>query len=189
MELNTQGYGNIENINSKYIILEIFSFVFKNKELGLLSHNKKLQKSFDLTLEDYKKFNHRYKILDDNGKGKEYLINTNILLFKGEYKNGKKNGIGKEYNINGKLIFEGEYENGLKKNGKGYDNKGNIYLTVENGNIKEFYDNGKLMFVGKYIYRKKLNGIIYDYDGIINCKIINPLASPSAGALHLNMEM
>ena len=48
MELSTQGYGNIEKINSKYIILEIFSFVFKNKELGLLSHNKKLQKSFVL---------------------------------------------------------------------------------------------------------------------------------------------
>ena len=132
MELNTQGYGNIENINSKYIILEIFSFLFENKKLELLSYNKKLQKFFDLTLDDYKTLTQRYKILDNNGKGKEYIINTNILLFEGEYKNAKKNGIGKEYNINGKLIFEGEYENGLKKNGKGYDNKGNIYLTVEN---------------------------------------------------------
>ena len=105
----------------------IFSFLFENKKLELLSHNKKLQKSFDLTLEDYKKFNHRYKILDDNGKGKEYLINTNILLFEGEYKNGKKNGIGKEYNINGKLIFEGEYENGLKKMEKDMITKG-IYI-------------------------------------------------------------
>ena len=173
MELNTQGYGKIKNIKSKIIMKTIFSFLFENKKLELLSHNKKLQKSFDLTLEDYKKFNHRYKILDDNGKGKEYLINTNILLFEGEYKNGKKNGIGKEYNINGKLIFEGEYENGLKKNGKGYDNKGNIYLTVENGNIKEFYDNGNLMFVGKYINGRKWNGIIYDYNGIENCRINN----------------
>ena len=43
-----------------------------------------------------------------NRKGKEYY-NNGVLLFEGEYLNGKKNGKGKEYNYNGKLKFEGEY--------------------------------------------------------------------------------
>ena len=32
-----------------------------------------------------------------NGKGKEYLKGTNILIFEGEYRNGKKHGKGEEY--------------------------------------------------------------------------------------------
>ena len=49
-----------------------------------------------------------------NGKGKEYIIITNILIFEGEYLNGKRNGTGKEYNYDwdGKLKFEGGYLNG-----------------------------------------------------------------------------
>ena len=50
--------------------------------------------------------------------GKEYDISSNIMLFEGEYSNGKRNGKGKEYNSYGGLIFEGEYSNG-KRNGKG----------------------------------------------------------------------
>ena len=38
-----------------------------------------------------------------------------ILIFEGEYLNGKRNGKGKEYNDNGQLIFEGEYLDGKKK--------------------------------------------------------------------------
>ena len=34
---------------------------------------------------------------DKNGKGKEYKLNTDILLFKGEHKNWKRNGKGIEY--------------------------------------------------------------------------------------------
>ena len=38
-----------------------------------------------------------------------------ILIFEGEYLNGKKNGKCKEYNNFGKLVYEGEYENGEPK--------------------------------------------------------------------------
>ena len=173
MESNTKGNGQIKNIKSKYILSYIFSFINKNKKLKLLFHNKKIQKIFDLTLDDYKKECRIYRIINDDGKGKEFLINSDILLFEGDYKNGKKNGIGIEYSFTGKIIFEGEYENGIKKNGKGYDCKGNIILTIENGNIKEFFDNGQLMFKGKYLNGKKWNGIIYNYNGIEKSKIIN----------------
>ena len=144
-----------------------FHFLFiKNKELELFSHSKKIQKLFNLTLDDYKKESRRFRIINDDGKGKEYLINTDILLFEGEYKNGKKNGLGIEYSFIGKIIFEGEYENGIKKNGKGYDYKGNTILTIENGNIKEFYENGQLMFIGEYINGRKWKGKKYNiFDG------------------------
>ena len=46
---------------------------------------------------------------------KIYKLNTNILLFEGEYLNGKRNGKGKEYFYNSELKFEGEYLNGEKK--------------------------------------------------------------------------
>jgi len=75
----------------------------------------------------------KYKIGGKNGKGKEYLLYSNKLLFEeaylngkekekenykllfeGQYLNGKKNGKGKEYNYHGELKFEGEYLNGKK---------------------------------------------------------------------------
>ena len=38
----------------------------------------------------YKKISGRYKIGGKNGKGKEYILDTNRLIFEGEYLNGKK---------------------------------------------------------------------------------------------------
>ena len=36
-----------------------------------------------------------------------------MLVYEGEYLNGKKNGKGKEYYENGELRFEGEYIKGM----------------------------------------------------------------------------
>ena len=69
----------------------------------------------------------------------ENQIYTHILLFKGEYLNGKRNGKGKEYDIVGELEFEGEFLNG-ERNGKG----------------KEYYDNNELKFEGEYMEK---NGV------------------------------
>ena len=44
-----------------------------------------------------------------NGKGKEYDFYRNILIFEGEYLNGKRHGKGKEYDYKGELKYEGEY--------------------------------------------------------------------------------
>jgi len=44
---------------------------------------------------------------------KEY-DSYSILLFEGEYVNGKRNGKGKEYNYDGSIKFEGDYLNGIK---------------------------------------------------------------------------
>ena len=92
----------------------------------MVIYNKKLQKQLLIDLDYYKEISGKYKIGEINGKGKEYNIYNDELIFEGEYLNGKRNGKGKEYFNNGKLMFEGEYLNG-KKNGK----------------VKEYNYNGK----------------------------------------------
>ena len=42
-----------------------------------------------------------YEMVNGNGKVKEYY--DDILIFEGEYLNGRKNGKGKEYDYEGKL--------------------------------------------------------------------------------------
>ena len=147
---------NIRDINSSYIIKQMFSFLSETHMLNMIIYNKELQKTLLIDLEYYKNKSGKYKIGGKNGNGREYIINTNKLIFEGEYLNGKRNGKGKEYYKYGKIEFEGEYLNG-KKNGKG----------------KEFYDNGKLKFKGEYINGKRWNGNVYNNNGIIEFKTKN----------------
>ena len=89
-----------------------------------------------------------------NGKGKEYYNNC-ILLFEDEYLNGERNEKGKEYYDDGKLLFEGEYLNDKERNGKGYEQNGNIIYELINGKGKEYYNNCKLIFEGEYLNGKR----------------------------------
>ena len=89
------------NVKSLNIIKHIFSNLPENKKLNLIINNKHIQKKLNIDLEYYKKRSNRYKIQEKNGKGKEYTLYSNKLIFKGEYKNKKKNGKGKGYNNNG----------------------------------------------------------------------------------------
>ena len=101
-----------------------------------------------------------------------------MLLFEGEYLNGRRHGKGKYYVINKKfqseLLFEGEYlydfprkgkfyVNGIleyegdflfnrKWKGKGFDKNGNVIYILNNGNcnVKE-YSFGNLIFESEYI--------------------------------------
>ena len=91
---------------------------------------------------------------------KALLKNINdILIFEGEYLNGKRNGKGKEYkrsyfyNSKPNLIFEGEHLNGKWWNGKGYDGNNNISFEIKDGKgfIKEYDLNGTLKFEGEYV--------------------------------------
>ena len=108
---------NINDIKSSFIIKIIFSFLSEKQILNMIIYNKELQKMLSVDIYDYKKISGKKKIGQKNGKGLEYKIDSNKLIFEGEYINGKKNGKGKEYYDNGKLKFEGEYING-KKMGK-----------------------------------------------------------------------
>ena len=122
-------------INSKYILVDILSFIDNNKlKLNLVMYNKELQKKLGVNIENYKKASGKIKKAEKNGKGKEYTLKEGIMIFDGEYLNGKRNGKGKEYYENRQLKFDGEYSNG-KRNGKG----------------KEYSDRGELIFEGEYL--------------------------------------
>jgi len=138
----------LENIKSSYFNKIIFSFIEDSRKLKIIKYNKRLQNEIDISLINYKLFSGRYIVFEtkEKIKGKEYFGYDDLLIFEGEYLNGKRNGKGKEYNYNSsKLEYEGEYLNG-KRNGKG----------------KEFYYNGKLRFEGEYLNGKR-NGIGKEY--------------------------
>ena len=87
---------NIRDVKSSYILKIIFSFLSEKLRLDMIMHNKELQNMFNVYIENYKKLSGKYKIGGKNGNGREYIINTNILIFEGKYLDGKKNGKGKE---------------------------------------------------------------------------------------------
>ena len=145
---------NIEKIKSLYILKDIFSFLPEKQELNLIIYNNHLQQQLNINIDDYKRINWIYKEGKKNGKGKEYYILNNKIIFEGEYLNGKRNGKGKEYHYNDKLKYEGEYLNG-KRNGK------------EN----EYYYNGQLKFRGEYLNGKRWNGEEYSKEGKICLEI------------------
>ena len=74
------------------------------------------------------------------GKGKEYHHNSGILKFEGEYINGFKNGRGREFNYFGKLTFDGEFLNDLKNGiGKEYNYGALIFEGNYSNDLKEGY--------------------------------------------------
>ena len=81
-------------INSDYIKKDLFSFLDENKKLSKIIYNKKFQKIIGVNLEYYKKISGKNREVDKSGNGREYLLNTNKMIFEGTYLNGKKNGKG-----------------------------------------------------------------------------------------------
>ena len=185
---------NLKDISSSFIINKIFSFLSEKEMLNMIIYNKELKNMLFVDIKYYKKISCRYKIGEKNGKGREFLISTNKLVFegeylngkrkgkgieyynggelkfKGEYLNGKRNGKGKEYYDDDKLMFEGEYINGKRWNGKGYNKSDNIEFEIKNGkgNVKEYYDDGELEFEGDYLNGKRNGkGVEYYDDGNI----------------------
>ena len=155
---NIKNIINIRDINSSYIITNLFSFLSEKQILNMVIYNQQFQKLLLVDIKNYKKISGKYKIGGKNGKGKVYLIDSNELIFEREYLNGKEK---ENYNI-GKLIFEGEFLNG-KKNGKGKEYNYNDELVFEgeylndkrNGKGKEYNYNGELEFEGEYLNGKK----------------------------------
>ena len=171
------------DIRSKYILDSLFLYLDEKQKLKMIIYNKQLQAKFGVDIKNYKKISGKYKISEKNGIGEEYNLYTNLLVFEGEYLNGKRNGKGKDYYDNGKVEFEGKYLNG-KRNGKGkeYDYDGNLRYGGEylNGkrkgeeyyyNVNPIHCNSKLRFKGEYLNGKKWNGNIYNINGKIESEI------------------
>ena len=87
----------IMNIKSNYILKDFLQYANKNIYLNLISNNKAIQNRIGINIGDYKNQAKKIKIGERSGLGKEYKLNGNILLFEGEYINGKK--MEKEKNI------------------------------------------------------------------------------------------
>ena len=104
----------IKSIKSLMITRKIFSFILEKKKLDLIIYNNQIKQKLNIDIEYYKKASGKLKICERNGLGREYILNTCIKIFEGEYKNNKRNGKGKAYRFNGNLVFEGEYINGKK---------------------------------------------------------------------------
>jgi len=168
----------IRDIKSFYNVKNIFSFLEPKQKLDIIIYNKLLQDNLGVSIQDYKKISRKYKKGEKNGKGGEYSLITDILIFEGKYLNGKKNGEGKEYYDNGDLKFKGEYLNG-KRNGEGKEYFKNGKLKFEgkylngkrNGEGKEYFNNGNLIFEGEYLYGGRWNGKGYNKNGIIDFQI------------------
>ena len=132
----------LDYIKSKYILKIIFSNINYERKLLLVKYNNNLKERLNINIIDYKHLSGKYFIGKRNGKGKEFNIYNDKLLFEGDYIDGKRNGYGKEYYeglYNGKkaIKYEGKYLNG-KRNGKGieyYNNdkkiRGNIYIWTK----------------------------------------------------------
>ena len=80
----------LEHIKSKYILKLIFSNTNYETKLLLVKYNNKLKDRLNINIIDYKYFSGKYFIGKINGKGKEYNIFNNEIIFEGRYLNGKK---------------------------------------------------------------------------------------------------
>ena len=87
----------INRINNFYNTKEILSFLEPWKKLDIIIYNMKLQEKIKVNIEDYKRLSGKFKKGEKNGKGCIYILNTDILIFEGEFINGKK--MEKEKNI------------------------------------------------------------------------------------------
>ena len=106
---------NLYSIRALLNLKQIFLFLNTKKKLYIIIYNKNYQKKLGIDLETYKKQSGKYKIGGKNEFGKVYLLETNKLIFEGEYLNDKRNGKGKEYYKNGIIKFKGHFSNGKKK--------------------------------------------------------------------------
>ena len=153
------------DINSKYNLESIFSFIEFKKRLEIIIYNKKLQEKLNININYYKGISQKILKIDKNGIGTIYNLFTNEKYFEGEYSNKKKNGKGIEYKGN-EISFEGEYKNG-KKNGYGKKYNFSNLLIYEgeykdderNGYGKEYDCHLNLIFEGEFFNDKKWNGI------------------------------
>ena len=81
---------NIRDIKSSFIKTIIFSFLSKKQLLNIIKYNKELQNIYSIDIETLKNISGKYKIGEKNGKGREYIINTEALIFEGKYLKGIK---------------------------------------------------------------------------------------------------
>ena len=108
----------LKNIKSSYIARIVFSFVEEKQKLKIIKINKRLQKTINISIINYKHFKGKYIIYESDEYGKEYNGYDDKLLFEGEYYHGERNGNGKEFSaelyLKANIIMEKEMD--MEKN-------------------------------------------------------------------------
>ena len=103
---NVKKEGDLDNINSKYILKKIFDYINKEKAFKIINYNKKFQNKLDISIKDYKELYDIYSTIEIEIIPKKQKINE--LGFNWFINNTKNmhvffNNIKKEIN-RGKLI-------------------------------------------------------------------------------------
>ena len=124
----------LKNVKSLAIQRRIFSHLDKKCLLEIVKYNKNFQKNLNIKIRDFQLLSRSYIIYEKSGYGKEYDWETDLLIYEGNFLNGRRNGKGTEYDVYGEVIYEGEYLNG-KRVEKDLINK----LEIENG-VKKVYN-------------------------------------------------
>ena len=127
----------LENIKSKYVLIEVFSYLNIKPKLKILLSNKYLYNKTGISPDSFKFYNQKYIEYESDTMVKVYNRANGKLIYHGGYLKKKRNGIGLEFNEFGECIYEGEFNKG-KRHGKG----------------TEFNKGGKLSFEGEYINGK-----------------------------------
>ena len=73
----------IFQVKSRYIIQRIFSILNDKRKVLVTLYNQKLNNTINIDLDLIKKVSGIYKEAPINGKGKEYILNTNIKIYEG----------------------------------------------------------------------------------------------------------
>ena len=138
----------------------------------MINYNRALQKKLSIKIEDYIKASGKIKIIEKNGKGKEYSLDSNIIRFEGEYSNRKRTRLGKEFDHNGKLEFEGHYWNG-KRHGKGKEYHYIFYDFINSsGTVDDKYE--EIFFDGqKNDDKEKENYYLYNAVKVFEGQYLN----------------
>ena len=69
----------LNDIKSKYILQNIFSYIKEKQKLEMIIYSKNFQKTLELDIKDYQKISGKFKIAEKDGDGKEYsLISKNL---------------------------------------------------------------------------------------------------------------
>ena len=87
-----RGDNKIENIKFIYIFNKIVSFLNDSCIMEIIKYNLNVQKKLGIDISHYRKRSGKYKNGSKNGIAEEYTLDKRVLLFKGQYLNGKKNG-------------------------------------------------------------------------------------------------
>ena len=122
----------------------------------MINYNRALQKKLSINIGDYIKASGKIKIIEKNGKGKEYSLDSNIIRFEGEYLNRKRTRLGKEFDHNGKLEFEGNI--GTEKD---MVKEKNIIIFIMIFMVEVIINMKKCFLMDKKVMIKKKKIIIY----------------------------